>query len=86
MTANGISLQMGHLCKWDKHVRFLQSKINMMENVILHQFSKLTKENLLGLLETCAFDLYSIEFCKGVGNKEWKQIERSYHWLIKRAL
>ena len=74
-------------CKWDKHLKEVHRKMNKSGNIILHQFGKIIKEEeLFGLLDSCAFDLYGIEFCRNVGKKIWKEIEMSYHWLIKRAL
>jgi hypothetical protein len=76
-----------HDLKWDAQLRMVHTKMNKLGNTVLHQFGRLVQDlEKVKLLETCAFDLYGVEFCSGVGTKRWNDIGRSYHWLIKRAL
>ena len=73
--------------KWDKQIRENRQKLNKLGNTVLHQMGKLMeREDKMYLLETCALDLYGIEFCKGMTKKVWTDLERSYHWLVKRGL
>ena len=73
--------------RWEKHWLLLGNKVNKLGNMILHQCGKVIKEeDRLFLLETCAFDLYGVEFCTKISKKQYTDVERGYHWLIKRAL
>jgi hypothetical protein len=73
--------------KWGKHIKKVGSKMNKLGNMVLHQVGKVVGErDRLYLLETCALDLYGIEFCGKGEKKLLKEVGKSYHWLIKRAL
>jgi hypothetical protein len=73
--------------KWEKQLKEVGSKLNKLGNMILHQVGNVVgSEDKSYLLETCAFDLYGIEFCVENKIKQFKDVEKSYHWLVKRSI
>jgi hypothetical protein len=72
--------------RWEQQYKKIGIKMNMLGNMILGQVGKVVnKEDMCYLLETCAMDLYGIEFCVDVKKKVFNDVKKSYHWLIKRA-
>jgi hypothetical protein len=73
--------------KWDKQYKKVGSKMNKLGNMILQQVGKfLNNDDRVRIVDVCAFDLYGIEFCEQLSNKLFKEVEKSYHWLVKRSL
>ena len=61
--------------------------MNKLGNMILHQVGGVvSQEERIFLLQTCALDLYGVEFCGETKKKLSNDVAKSYHWLIKRAL
>jgi hypothetical protein len=66
--------------EWEKQMRRVGTKMNKLGNMILKQVGNIVqKDDRCFLLETCAFDLYGVEFCEKVGKKIYKDTGKSYH-------
>jgi hypothetical protein len=72
---------------WDVQMKKAQVKMNKAGNVVINKFRKIVGvEEMILLLESIAFDLYGLECSEKVTGRVWEEIEKSYHWLVKRAL
>ena len=62
-------------------------QVFMILHMILHQVGQVvSQEDRVFLFESCALDLYGVEFCGGMKMKYYKEVEKSYHWLVKRTI
>jgi len=81
----GITLQRDF--NWEGHLKGIVSKMNKLGNMVLQQVGKFVEQkDRVYLLDSCALDLYGVEFCREVNKKVVHSAAVSYHWLIKRCM
>ena len=74
----GVTLQ--NDLKWEQQFKNVGNKMNKLGNMILHKVEKVVGIQVrVYLLEICAFS------CWDVSKMLLKDVEKCYHWLIKRA-